>query len=268
MKPAQNRISHHAAVGRLTPSLLTAFTLAYLLTAVWIGMWFHRFALVHNLSTDSRDTVKAAMGVVVTMSALVLGLLVQSTKSYYDSTRAHMMATAAKFSLLHRILTIFGPQAAEVRGKLRALIEEAIRRMWSDDAGIREESKLKNQIGDEFYVALLRLEAHDDPEQAIKAEAMSLTHDIAEVRSLMDAQSLPSISKPMLMMLVHWLVITFFSTSLIAPSTGIAKLALIASAVCVAGAIFLIVDLDRPFSGFLRISGEPMLNVLRQFGPV
>jgi len=267
MKPERrgNRVSHQTVTGRLTPSLVTALALAYLLTAVWFGMWFRRSTPVHDLSPDTRDIVKQAMGLVVTMSALVLGLLVESTRSVYDRNRTRMMETVAKFSLLHRMLTIYGPQAAEVRGKLQALMEEVKRRMWSDDADIRAGSKLTTQIGDEFYVAVLRLEAHDDAERALKAEAVSLANEIAQVRSLMQAESLPSISKPMLIMLVHWLVMIFFSTSLIAPPSSTANFALIASALCVAGAIFLILELDRPFNGFLRISSEPMVKVLRRF---
>jgi len=149
---------------------------------------------------------------------------------------------------------------------LCGLFEEIMGRMWSDDADIRAGSKLPNEIGDEFYVAVLSLEAHSDAESALKAQAVSLVHEIAQVRYLMQAESLPSISKPMLVMLVHWLVMILFCTSLIAPPSGTANFALIVSAFCVAGAIFLILELDRPFTGFLRISSEPMLNVLRQFG--
>jgi len=251
---------------RFTPVLVTALALAYLLTAVWIGMWFRHFTPVHDLSPDSRDIVKQAIGLVITMSALVLGLLVDSTRSFYSNNRTRMLETVAKFSLLHRMLTIYGPLAAEVRGKLQALMEEVMRCIWSDDADMRAGSKLTTQIGNEFYLAVLGLEAHDDAERVLKEQAVSLTHEIAQARYLMQAESLPSVSKPMLIMLVHWLVLIFFSTSLIAPSSGAANFALIASALCVAGAIFLILELDRPFNGFLRISSEPMLNVLRQFG--
>jgi len=268
MKPAgtENRLSRQTIIRRLTPSFLSVLTLVYLLTAVWIGTWLRHFTSVHDLSPDSRDIVKQAMGLVITMSALVLGLLVDSTRSFYGSNRMRMMETVAKFSLLHRMLTIYGPQAAEVQGKLKALLAEVMRCMWSDDPDIRAGSKLTTQIGDEFYVALLKLEARDDAERVLTAQAVSLAHEIAQVRYLTQAESLPSISKPMLVMLVHWLVMIFFSTSLIAPPSGAANFALIASASCVAGAIFLILELDRPFNGFLRISSEPMVNALRQFG--
>jgi hypothetical protein len=95
---------------------------------------------------------------------------------------------------------------------------------------------------------------------------VSLTLELGQLNSLMQAESTTSISKPMLVVVVLWLVIIFLAFSLVAPPNGTANFALIAAALCVAGAIFLILELDQPFGGLLRISSEPMLNVLRQLG--
>jgi hypothetical protein len=206
------------------------------------------------------------MGLVATMSALLLGLLVNSAKTSYDTTRTQVMQKAAKYALVDRLLAIYGPRAAQVRGELPALIEESTRRMWPDDADIQAQSKRVTQMGNAFYVAVLRLEPRDDTERALKAQAVSLTLELGQLNSLMQAESTTSISKPMLVVVVLWLVIIFLAFSLVAPPNGTVNFALIASALCVAGAIFLILELDQPFGGLLRISSEPMLNVLRQLG--
>jgi hypothetical protein len=138
--------------------------------------------------------------------------------------------------------------------------------MWPDDADIQAQSKRVTEMGNAFYVAVLRLEARDDTERALKAQAVSLTFEIGQLYSLMQAESTPSISKPILVVLVLWLVMIFFGFSLVAPPNATANFALIASALCVAGALFLILELDQPFGGLMRISSEPMLNVLRQLG--
>ena len=109
----------------MNTALATAIAAACLLAAVGVGMLFRRFLPEDHLSAESRDTVKLAMGVVATMSALLLGLLVNSTKTSYDTTRIQVMQKASKFALLDRLLVIYGPRAAEVRGKLPALIEGA-----------------------------------------------------------------------------------------------------------------------------------------------
>ena len=86
----------------------------------------------------------------------------------------------------------------------------------------------------------------------------TLMVDLGELRSLLVAQSIPSISTPMLMILVSWLVVIFFGFSLIATTT----LALVASAFSVACAIFLILELDHPFGGLIHIPSDPITNVL------
>jgi hypothetical protein len=247
-------------------SLTAAIVWACLLAAVWMGMWLRRFIPEHHLTPQSRKIIELTMGLVATMSALLLGLLVSSAKTSYDTNRIQVVQKAAKYALLDRLLGIYGPRAAEVRGKLPALIEESTRRMWPDDADIEAQSKRVTEMGNAFYVAVLRLEAHDDTERALKSQAVSLTLELGQLNSLMQAESTTSISKPMLVVVVLWLVIIFFAFSLIAPSNSTANFALISSALCVAGAIFLILELNRPFGGLMRISREPMLNVLRQLG--
>ena len=250
----------------MNATLTAAIVLACLLAAVWIGMQLRRFLPGVHLSPDSKDTVKLAMGLVATMSALLLGLLVSSAKTSYDSTRSQVMQRAAKFALLGRVLAIYGPPAAGARGELHALIEEATRRMWPDEPAIRASAKPGPEVGNAFYLSLLRLEPRDDVERTLKAQAMSLTAELGQLQSLMQAESTTAISKPMLIMVVLWLVMIFLSFSLIASPNATATFALIASAFCVAGAIFLILELDRPFGGLIRISSEPMLNVLNQLG--
>jgi hypothetical protein len=111
---------------------------------------------------------------------------------------------------------------------------------------------------DSFYVALLNLEAHNDTERTLKAQSVSMILDMAQVRSLMQSESTTSISKSMLTVVVLWLVLIFLGFSLIAPPNATANITLIPSALCAAGAIFLILELDRPFSGIMRISSEPI----------
>ena len=95
---------------------------------------------------------------------------------------------------------------------------------------------------------------------------MGLAFEIGQLHSLMLAESTASLSKPMLIVVVLWLVMIFLLFSLIAPPNATANFALIASALCAAGAIFLILELNHPFAGLMRISSEPMLNVLHQRG--
>jgi len=247
-------------------SRTTAIVAAVLLAAVCLGMWLGRQLPADQLSPQTKDTVGLTTGLVSTMAALLLGLLVNSSKAAYDTTRTQVIQKAAKYALLDRGLELYGPQTAKLRGELRALAEAETRRLWPDDAHASAPAKPRNQIGNAFYAALLKLDANDDTERSLKAQAVSLAAELGQLLSLMEAESATSLSKPMLAVVVSWLVIIFLGFSVIAAPTATATVALIASAWCAAGAIFLILELDRPFDGLIRISSEPMQKVLGEIG--
>ena len=150
------------------------------------------------------------------------------------------------------------------RARIRDSVEEGIRQIWPGEMQ-RSASYTPNiQIGNIAYSAIQRLAPSDNTQRSLKAQAASVLTDLGEVRSLLAAQSVPSISIPMLIILVFWLAIIFVGFSVLAPPNATAILALMFSALAVSGAIFLIMELDQPFDGLIRISSQPMLNALHQ----
>jgi hypothetical protein len=243
-------------------TLISVTLFVALVGAAFLGRRVRRYLPEDHLSADSKDAVKLAMGLVATMTALVLGLLVSSAKGTYDTARSEVIQMAAKVALLDRVLALYGPEAAEARGELRGVVADAVRRIWSTDPGRAAQLAPNQQAGDAFYIAVQRLSPHDDAQRTLKGQVTTLMVDLGQIRSLLVAQSIPSISKPMLIILVSWLVVIFFGFSLLAPPNATTTLALVASAFSVAGAIFLILELDQPFGGLIRIPSEPMINVL------
>jgi hypothetical protein len=216
------------------------------------------------LSTESKDAVKVAMGLVATMSALVMGLLVSSAKGSYDIQRTEVIQMAAKVAFLDRVLAAYGPEAAGVRAQLRDMVEQSIQQMWPGEMRRSADRSPNIQAGNLVYAALQHLSPQNDAQAALKSHATTQAIDIAQVRSLLAAQSVPSVSQTMLIIVVSWLVVIFLGFSVVAPRNGTAILALMASALAVSGAIFLILELDQPFGGVIGISSEPMVNTLHQ----
>src|SRR4030095_3281692 len=101
-----------------------------LLGAALIGRTLRRLLPEAHLSTESKDAMKLAIGLVATMSALVLGLLVSSAKGAYDTERSEVILMASKVTFLARVLDAYGPDAAGVRALFRSTIEESIQQMW------------------------------------------------------------------------------------------------------------------------------------------
>lgn len=235
-----------------------------LVGAVLAGRAIRRLLPDQHLSSDSRDGIKLAIGLVSTMSALVLGLLVSSAKSSFDTERSEVIQMAAKVAFLDRVLATYGPDTTEARGRLHDNVSEAIKRMWPEEGGLPARLAPNVQTGNALYAAIQNLSPSDDMQRKLKDRATNAAEDLAQIRSLLQAQSVPSISRPMLVILVSWLVIIFLGFSMLAPPNATTILALMVSAVAVSGAIFLILELDQPFDGFLRISSEPMVNALNQ----
>ena len=237
-----------------------------LIGAVLVGRIVRRILPESHLSTESKDAVKLAMGLVATMSALVLGLLVSSAKGAYDTQRTEVIQMAAKVAFLDRLLAAYGPQAAEVRAALRYSVEEGMRQMWPGQMRRPTDRSPRIQAGNVVYGAIQHLSPQNDMQSALKSQAATLATDLGQLRSLLAAQSVPSVSLAMLIILVSWLVVIFVGFSIVAPPNATTILALIVSALAVSGAIFLILELDEPFGGLIGISSEPMLNALSQIG--
>ena len=248
----------------MNTTLNAAMVFACLFGAVSLGRWIRRQLPDRHLNADTKDTVKLAMGLVTTMSALLLGLLVSSAKGSYDTARSEVIQMAAKTVFVNRVLALYGPETAEVQNQFRASVEEAVRRVWPGGQHLPSDLSPNTGAGDRMYVAIQNLSPQNDLQRSLKVQAASLVVELAQLRTLLLAQSVSSISKPLLIMVVFWLVVIFLSFSLLAPSNVISMVALVSSALSVSGAIFLILELDRPFGGLIQISSEPMLNVLNQ----
>ena len=249
----------------MNTTLTALIVFGCLVGAVLLGRALRRVLPEEHLTADSRDTIKLAMGLVATMAALVLGLLVSSAKGSYDTERSEVIQMAAKVAFLDRVLAVYGPEAAEARTRFHEAVKEAVMAMWPGEVGQPGKLTPNMQAGNAVYAAVQELSPHDDTQRKLKDQATTVATDLGQLRSLLLAQSVPSISVPMLIILVSWLVVIFIGFSVLAPRNPTVILALMVSALAVSGAILLILELDQPFSGLIRISSEPMLNALHQF---
>src|SRR5438876_7264568 len=116
--------------------IAAAILFVCLVGAAWLGRRVRRYLPENHLSADSKDAVKLAMGLVATMTALVLGLLVSSAKGTYDTARSEVIQMAAKIAFLDRVLGLYGPEAADARAGIHEAVEEAVRQMWPEEADV------------------------------------------------------------------------------------------------------------------------------------
>jgi hypothetical protein len=248
----------------------SAFTalgiLSALVAVVLLGRVVRQRLPDTHLSGDSKDAVKLAMGLVATMTALLLSLLVSSAKGTYDTQRSEVIQMAANAAFLDRAFAAYGPDSAAVRAEFRQVVEEAVRHMWAD-GDPQTQLRPNTQAGDALYAGIQRLPVNDDTQRAWKAQMTTLMTDLGRLRMLLLAQSVSSIPGPLLVSVTGWLLVIFLAFSLLAPPNATTTLSLIAAALSVAGAVFLILELDQPFRGLIRIPPDPLLRAVAYVPP-
>ena len=213
-----------------------------------------------HLDQDSRDVVKLVMGLIATMSALVLSLLIASANSSYDRQSSELKVLSANVLLLDRTLKFYGPGAKEARDGLRDAIRQTHDRIWSPD-GVRPENLDSVNASIE---QLLRLSPKTDAERMMQSRAVQESESITQSRLAMFEQLGSSISWPFLTVLVFWICVLFVGFGLFARYNPTVTVALVVGALSVAGAIFLILELSEPYRCLMRISDEPLRNAIGQ----
>ena len=221
----------------------------------------------HYLDEDAKDAIKLALGVMVMMSALVLSLLVSSAKSSYDLKRTQLTQIAADVIQIDRFLALYGSESNSARKALRGWVTKLADRLQSsgEDQSSRESHNTRSGARD-LYQRLEALSPRDDEQKSLKAEALSASFEVAKIRALALAQQSTSIPLAFLVILVFWVVVLFAGFGLFAPLNLATVAALAICNFSVSAAIFLILQMDQPFVGLMRISVGPLRAALETIG--
>jgi hypothetical protein len=220
----------------------------------------------HHLSADTKDIVRLAMGLVATMTALVLGLLIASAKGTYDAQKNGVIATAARVVFLDRVLATYGPETAEARAVLRDIVAASFARMWPEKGSAATQLTPDTSRSAVMYDAIQKLSPQSDGQSLLKSQAFDTAVEIAQTQWLLFEQAGASVSTALLVIVIFWLAILFLSFGVFAPRNTIVVVALAVAALSVSTAMLLILELDRPFGGLIAISGEPLSKALQYLG--
>src|SRR5262245_39593260 len=167
----------------MNTNLAALIVFGCLVGAVLLGRMIRRLLPDEHLASDSRDGIKLALGLVSTMSALVLGLLVSSAKGSYDTERNEVIQMAAKVAFLDRVLAVYGPEAAEARVRFHDAVKGVVQQMWPEEARLPGQLAPNTQAGNVVYGVVQALSPNDDAQRKLKEQAISVGIDIGQLRS-------------------------------------------------------------------------------------
>jgi hypothetical protein len=245
---------------------LTAF--ACIFTGALLGLLIRSFLPDHHLSGEARDVVKLGAGLIATLAAFILGLLMSTSKGTLDTMNSELTQTSAKIILLDRTLAEYGPETKPARDLLRDSVVSAIRLVWPEEKLMRAQvDNFEVRYGMEKIQKMLRvLSPRDESQRLLKQQALQMSSDVDQSRWLIIEQNQGELPTMFLILLMFWLTMLFAGFGMLAPRNATVIAVLLICALLVSGAIFLIYEMNNPLEGMIKLSSAPLRRALNHLG--
>lgn len=238
---------------------------ACLMGSAALGLTVRRFVPRDRLK-ESVDSVRLIIGLVITMSSLILGFLVTSAKGNYDTQRREVADLSSKVVLLDHLLAHYGPEAEETRALLRNGVANVIEHMWARQGASARPPEGPHGGPEALLDSIQSLVAASERQRALQSAALSTAIDVARTRWLTYAQASDPVSMVLPAMLVMWFAAVFLTFGFYAPPHPSVVICFAIAAFTISSAMLLIVELYTPYEGLIRVSDKPLREALMQLG--
>src|SRR5262249_20666996 len=203
----------------MTPTLIGLLVFVCTFGGALVGLWLRNALPDHHLSPDSKDTVKVGIGLIATMTALVLGLVTASAKSSFDALNTAVQHAAADVLALDRTLARYGPESKEARETLAQVLAQRLKLTWPQHAsqGARVDRLEVTRSGEGLVERIRGLAPQTENQRWLQAHAVALSEALLDARWVVVSSVGTSIPVPFLVVLVFWLTMIFVSFGVFAP---------------------------------------------------
>ncbi len=231
------------------------------------GMLLGRVLPNRHLSPDARDVIRVTMAMIATLSAVVLGLLTGSAISSLAEKEGELRNAGIQFIMLDRTLASYGPETKEMRDLLKRVLAQRIGQIWPDEGGDVSLTAFGTGTGIEAVRdKLFTLSPQTDEQRWLHSHALEIANAIAVSRWTTIEQIGSRFPWPFFVVVVAWLSTIFLSFGLFAPRNASVVAALFVAALGLAGAIFMILEMDQPYDGLVKIPSTSLRIALDQLG--
>jgi hypothetical protein len=240
-----------------------------------VGFFIHSRLSETHRSPESIALVQLTITLLVTFTAIVLGLLTTSVKAGFDTAYSARGDDAAQIAQLDRCLRDYGPETAPIRERLRGYVAAVIASTWPDEprpTGLTYpdpdkmpklgESPLLSDVLSEVGRGVRGLRPTDSYHATQMAACVQQYGDLLNARWKVIEGARPSITPPFYWVLVIWLSILFGSFGLTARPNVLVSAITILSALSITIAVFVILDMDEPYGGLFGVPSTSMRNAL------
>lgn len=248
----------------MSPIAISAVAFASIFGATLLGMLLRSLLPERYLSAGSKEVVTLGIGLIATMSAVLLGLLISSTRTSYEEKRGQVIRMTADILELDLLLKDYGPEARRARQVMRNAVPSMIDSIWRENGTRfrRDADAIPDAGAEAVLYEVEQLAPHDEAQRARRERALQVGLNLAQIHLLLFAQPANAISTPFITVLVLWLAFIFATFSIYVRPNPLIVVVLFVCALSASSAIFLILDLDSPFAGLLQIPTAPLRNAL------
>ena len=216
-----------------------------------------------HLGSEAKDVIRLVTGITATTSALVLGMLVSSAKTYYDSWNTQVAETSSQVVTIDRLLQDYGPETAHIRVEFAQLVEGGVRRIWPNQDPLQVALKPQD-VGEELMHEVELLTPKDNYQVVAKSQIMPMITALRQGQWRMYLRTQQtSMPTPLLLIVVSWQAAIFISMGLFAPQNPTIHATFVLGAMVVSTAVFIILEMYSPFRGILSISSAPISDAIR-----
>ncbi len=249
-------------------SVLTALLVfACVFGGALVGMCIRRVLPAEHLRDDTKAVVTVSMGLIGTLTALLLAMVTSSAKETFDFEGNQLRQAGINIMMLDRVLADYGSETIDIRAALRRGLEQRVATISSDaKAGLPVLPPTAAGAPYQIMTRVRQLVPQNELQRDLKSQALQLVGEILKARWVLAEETTATIPVPFLVIVVCWLTLIFSSFGLFAPRNATATAALLICATAVAGSVFLILELNTPFSGLMRVSVAPLRFALSQLG--
>ena len=227
-----------------------------------IGMLVARSLPQHHLSSETRNAVSVAVAVVGTLAALVIGLMISSASTSFTTRSNEVISISVDLIRMQRTLQRYGSEADTARAQLRDYASAKMQELFPSEGQSPPTNEATVRMLEAMQDTILLLTPTDEKHRWLRSQALTLSDNLSQARWLLVEQAVITVPESFLMILVFWLALVFASFGLFSPRNTTAIVALCLCSMAVAGGITVILEFGSPFSGLIRISGDPMRHAL------
>jgi hypothetical protein len=253
-----------------------AILLVLLLCGSALGMLIRPLLSERHRSRETTDLIQLVLTMLVTFAALVLGLLTSSAKSSFDQIENDLRSMSIQLIQLDRSLRELGSETDRTRGLLRSWTAARIAATWTDEPrppgnyypteahGRPINGMSFGDLLSEVESNIRRIEPQNPTQLRLLTTCINQFEVFMRARWKVIEEGHSSISMPFYIVLTLWLLIIFAGFGLNAPVNGLSGVMIALGALSIASVVFVILDLDTPYTGFFMVSSQPLREALMQ----